>query len=293
MFFVIQKEKNNINSLDMENNIVLDLLKNSLIHKYTFMSLEDFYFKEVDENGNLLGKFLLGTDNFPNYLSDAIPIGTLEFVSTFLNIFHQISNLNPIEIPSILRTDEFLKRKYKIVEAKDLPREGNWFIKDVSKLKSFSTNGYGFQYLDLDKILKTPKEIETIKNKKSNYNSLLLDNTHLYQVSEKVEVLSEYRVYFINGKIINVSHYNGNPCLFPDISLIDKANLLYSTQKDYPKSYSLDVMITNRGTSIIEIHPFACVGLYSNLWGSSLLYAYRDGIDYYINWNTKLEKDNN
>ena len=292
MFFVIQKEKNNVMVMDVETNIVLGFLKNSMIHEYTVISLGDFFHNEVDATGEIIKTTLLKKSNFPKYFHNAIPIGTLEFVSTFLKIFYDVDNLNPIEIPKILRTKEFLKREYKIVESKDVPRTGNWFIKDVSKLKSFSSNlCENVEYLHLDYTFKSPQEIEDIKKNKPMDNSLYLDNTHLYQVSERVNILSEYRVYILDGKIINISHYNGNPCLFPDITLIQKANFLYSTQKDYPKSYSMDVMITNRGTSIIEIHPFACVGLYSTLWGNDLLYAYRDGIDYYVNWNTKLEKD--
>lgn len=77
-------------------------------------------------------------------------------------------------------------------------------------------------------------------------NSLRLNPNHLYQVSEVVDILSEYRVYIINGNIENIVHYNGDPTIFPDVKLIEEANLLYSKEKDYPKSYSMDVMVLQR-----------------------------------------------
>ena len=111
---------------------------------------------------------------------------------------------------------------------------------------------------------------------------------HLYQVSEILNVQSEYRVYIIDGEIENVCNYNGDPLVLPDVNFIKKANAIYSIQPDYPKSYTIDVMVSDKGTSIMEIHPFISVGLYSTLWGSNLLQAYIDGINYVRKYNTKI-----
>ncbi|MGU8989666.1 hypothetical protein ACV3V0_18445 [Clostridium perfringens] len=46
-------------------------------------------------------------------------------------------------------------------------------------------------------------------------------------------------------------------------------------------------MVTNKGTSIIEIHNFHSLGLYSTLFGDNLAYAYRDGIDFIIRNNSE------
>lgn len=283
MFFILQKEKN---ILDFEIVFVEDKLRqNKYTHEYTFYSKDDFYDKETKE--------LLNIKNYPNYIANGIPIGTIDFVGAWLSIFKNVKNMNPIEIPPILRKDEFLKRDYAIVTSDKLPKSGKYFIKDVSKLKSFSSLSYDdIRYLPLDEMLKSPMEIKDLRENKLN-TALYLDNTHLYQVSEKVNILSEYRVYIIDGEIQAISNYNGNPCILPDISLIQKANLLYSTQPNYPKSYTMDIMVNERGTSIIEIHPFTSIGLYNSLWGNNLLYAYRDGIDYYVNHNTKIETFSN
>lgn len=248
MFFLIQND-----ITDIEITMLLDILNHQkYIHEYELISI-----KEINNLSGLKYK-------------KAIPVGTINFVELWLDKFYSIEHITPIEIPQILRTEEFLKRKYQILDYDKLPREGYYFIKDASRLKVFSYTGN----IDI-----------FFENHSPGYfdNSIRLDKTHKYQLSEIVNIKSEYRIYFISGEIQNISNYDGDPKLFPDIKLIEKANLLYSTQKDYPKSYSMDIMITDKGTSIIEIHPFVSIGLYSTLWGANLIYAYRDGIDWIIN----------
>lgn len=263
MFFLLQKESAIQNSLDIEERILEEILHNQkYIHSYKTLSLND-----------------LQKDKEKYYLEykTAIPVGTIEFVSYWLKTFHNIENINPIEIPYFLRTEEFLKRDYHIVKAYDIPNFGHYFIKDASKLKQFSYSGE-MSYFMRDDIFEGPKTRFD--------SSLYLNENHFYQVSEVVNILSEYRVYIINGEIQSICNYNGDPCLFPDTKLIIKANNLYSLKEDYPKSYTIDIMITPKGTSIIEMHPFLSCGLYTTLWGDNLAYAYIDGINYVLNHNT-------
>lgn len=282
MLFLL--EIKNQKAIDVEDVIIENLLRNErYIHTYKKISIDDFYEIETDELGNIIEKRLYDKTHFPKEYEDAIPIGNIPFIDAWLKIFKGIDNQNPIEIPPILRTEEFLKRKYGIFKKEDIPTHGRYFIKDASQLKVFSFEGE-LEFFFYDGIWDKKEEGD---------NALHLDPTHLYQVSEIVNILSEYRVYIIGGEIQAIEHYNGNPTILPDVDLIKKANLLYSSQKDYPKSYSLDVMVTPRGTSIIEIHNFTSLGLYSTVWGSNLLYAYRDGIDYLIKHNTKQIESNN
>ena len=171
-----------------------------------------------------------------------------------------ISHIIPIEIPKCLRTEEFLKREYRVVPFEDIPR-GKYFVKDASRLKKYTFIG------DTEELF-TGREAGFV------------DRTHLFQVSEIKEILSEYRVYVIGGKIDSICHYNGRPDLFPDMGLIEKANRTYMAKPDYPGSLTIDVMVTKEGTSLIEFHPFVSCGLYSTLWGDNLLGAYIDGINY-------------
>lgn len=287
MFFILQKEENNWDtSSKIESMMIEDLLKRTkYTNEYMFMSLNEFYDFEIDDTFlSVKSKVLKNKNDFDEKLTNAIPVGTIEFVSTWLKIFKGIERENAIEIPPVLRTDEFLKRKYSIRKASDIPKSGRYFIKDATQLKVFSYSGE-LEYFLYDEMFE-PKKHDLD-------NSLRLDPTHLYQVSEIVNILAEYRVYIISGEIVSIEFYDGNPTKFPDIELIKKANLLYKTQSDYPNSYSLDVMVTPRGTAITEIHNFTSLGLYSTIWGTDLLYAYRDGIDYLLKHNTEQTEFSN
>lgn len=239
-------------ALEIEELIVREQLeKTKLIHEYKEIKINDL--DTIQEK-------------------DYIPIGTIQFVEKYLGI-HEA----PIEIPKYLQTEEFLKREYKIVKGKDLPRVGRYFVKNASKLKDFSVN------TDMQYFLS--EEMIDYKPTSKLDNTLCIKSTDNFVVSEEVNILSEYRVYVFNNEIIAISHYNGNPLLFPDTKLLEKVVMLISYHEKYLKSYTIDVMITEKGTSLIEIHNFTSVGFYTTLFGTDLLYAYRDGIDY-------LRKDN-
>lgn len=284
MHFLLEDDKND--KFNYELMLVEEKIRqNKYIHDFEKIDISIFYEYEEDSFGEIIKtNKLKNANDFPEIYKKSIPIGSINFVSTWLKVFYNIDKENPIEIPPILRTDEFLKRKYSIVTADKLPRTGRYFIKDVSKLKEFTYSG-DLEYFLFD---------EMFEPAKSPYDySLRINPDHLFQVSEIVNILSEYRVYIIDGKIENIANYNGDVTLFPDVELIKKANDLYSTQPDYPKSYSMDLMITPRGTAITEIHNYTSLGHYSTLFGDNLLYAYRDGIDYLLKHNTPITEFSN
>lgn len=284
MHFLLEDNKND--KFNYELMLVEEKIRrNEYIHDFEKIDISIFYEYEEDSFGEIIKtNKLKNANDFPEIYKKSIPIGSINFVSTWLKVFYNIDKENPIEIPPVLRTDEFLKRKYSIVTADKLPRTGRYFIKDVSKLKEFTYSG-DLEYFLFD---------EMFEPAKSPYDySLRINPDHLFQVSEIVNILSEYRVYIIDGKIENIANYNGDVTLFPDVELIKKANDLYSTQPDYPKSYSMDLMITPRGTAITEIHNYTSLGHYSTLFGDNLLYAYRDGIDYLLKHNTPITEFSN
>lgn len=259
MFFILQKEK----KLDLEPFIVQGILEqNRIMDEYIHYKKEDFS-PDVE---------------YPRYIKTAIPVGTIDFVESWLKTLHGIHHINPIEVPLSLRKEEFLKRNYSIVDKEKIPKTGHIFLKDVSRLKKFSG------------------EIECERFFASNIWShqeeahdaaLHLDPNHLYQVSEVVSILSEYRIYVMDNEIEAIANYNGDPCIFLDITLIRKMINIYSMQKDCPRAYTMDIAINERGTFLLEIHPWLSIGLYSSLWSRKLLYAYRYGIDYVLNFNTE------
>lgn len=253
--------QNSSTSLDVENKMIEDLLRK---YKYTF-------------------NYKVGPAYDLTYLADktSIPIGDIDFVTTCLNKVWGIEKENPIEVPEYLRTDEFLKRDYKLVTWNKIPRSGKFFLKDVSLLKKFG-DIVDATYIDIDELFNyVPKnELDS---------TLVLDKSHLFQISTPYYIQSEYRVYVLGGEIEHISCYNGDCTVLPDIELIKKAVNLINYNEKWLRSYTIDVMVGKQGTAIIEVHNFASVGLYSTLWGISLIYAYRDGIDYLLNDNKALK----
>lgn len=258
--YLLQLDNDN-NGLDLEYVMIKELLKkNKYLHDYkaiTTSSISDVAAKED------------------------IPIGNIPFVTKWLQEMYSIETENPIEIPKYLRTEEFLKRNYKITTWDKIPKSGTFFLKDVSELKSFGEI-INAEYTDIDNLF------NYVPQHKFDC-SLVLNKNHLFQVSSIFNILSEYRVYVISGKIETISNYNGDPTILPDITLIKKAVDLINYNEKWLKSYTLDIMVGKEGTAIIEVHNFTSVGLYNTLWGDNLLYAYRQGIDYLVNDNRKIE----
>lgn len=253
--FLLQNDKD---TLEIEEIIVKDLLKRN---KYTHYYMESSLNKIDDLDCN-----------------SYIPVGTIEFVTKYLNKFGYCSHEVPIEIPKYLQTDEFLKRDYSICKWDKIPRQGEFFLKDISKLKKYGsiTNA---TYTDID-------ELFNYKPKSDFDATLVLDKNHLYQVSSILPIKTEYRVYVIGHEIIAITPYEGSPLNLPDTKLLQKAVGLIQLNEKWLQSYTIDIAVGNFGTAILEIHNFTSVGLYHALWGSELLYAYVDGINYLKNDNT-------
>ena len=199
-------------------------------------------------------------------IKQVVPMGSIAFTNLFFKLAYNIEKMNPVEIPPCLRDTKFLGRQYSIVDAKDVPEQGYYFVKDASSFKAMSYMGH-----------------------LQNFNREELVDSNPYVVSEVLEVLAEYRVYFLRGEVYAIEYYNGNPLCFPDRNTIMNANMRYSREKDYPGSYTMDVMVTKDGTFLTEIHPvmFAC-GLYTTVLGTDFLNAYIDGLHYILNHNTPV-----
>ena len=210
-------------------------------------------------------------DNLPDSESKSIPIGTLQFVGKFLKKFYNIDNLNPIEVPKCLRKERYLKREYNIVSKDQLPEFGRYFIKYVSKLKEYTYIG------DIKDLSDTPSEFHPSKKE------------GLYQISNIIDILSEYRVFVYQDEIQAIQYYDGNCLIFPDSKMINEMVNVYSLDKDRPQAYTMDIAVNkDNETCILELHPFVSCGTYG-YDKKELLQMYRFGIDYYINVNKKIE----
>lgn len=252
--FVLQSDDT---SLKIEQDVILDLLKRErYLHTYEFCSLNEM-------------------ETYIN--AKAYPIGTIQFVSKFLKNNFGIEQEKPIEIPKYLQQEKYLKRNYEITTWDKVPRNKKIFLKDVSVLKEFG-NIIDPLYYDLD-------EIFNYKKKTKYDSSLVLDKTHLYQVSDIIPIQAEFRVYVLDNKIEGITCYEGDPLLYPDAKLLREINGLIQLNEKYLKSYTIDVATGTFGTALLEVHNFTSIGLYQIFWGSDLLYGYVDGINYLLKDN--------
>lgn len=237
------------------------ILKNELdkqhqIHDYMYLTMND------------LESPMLSCPALRNVsATNIIPVGSIEFVRQYLGLHYGIKELNPIEVPDVLKREEFLLRNYNILSIDGLPNSGRYFVKNVSKLKDFTYTG------DISHL---------------HQENRFFDNC-LYQVSEEVDIVSEYRCFVCNDEIISIVQYDGSPDVFPDVAALKKMVIMYMLDKDRPKAYTMDIaVIRDRGTALLEVHPFVSVGLYSYLFGSNLPYCYRYGLDYYKDINRPI-----
>lgn len=258
MNFWIQEKKSKHIDLDLA---LLMYELDSERHDYIMITEESINQLRVDK------------DNL-SYYKSIIPVGDLDFVQLVLSKFHDVHHMNPIEVPPVLRREIYLKRKYSIAPKEELPKRGYFFIKNASKLKDFSYTGM----------------IEHIHEAEESAYTIYFKDKNLYQVSEVVEIFSEYRVFVHNDKITAIHYYDGDSKIFPDIQIISSMIDVYKSDKQRPKAYTMDVAVAkNKGTLLLEIHPWVSVGLYGYMFEESLSYCYRDGFQYYVDINREIE----
>lgn len=203
----------------------------------------------------------------------AIPIGDLDFVKYYLRKSDGIQNLNPIEIPEILRNSHFIKREYQIIPGKDIPKTGKYFIKSAQTLKDFTYLG----------------NIENMHDTPGAYR-IKINPDELYVVSSVIEnIQAEYRVFVHRGKIVGIKQYDGD--LLTEITRQSIERLkqiveVLNIDTKMPKSYTIDIMAYRNDETgkldfeIIEVHTVVSIGLYG-FDSDKLLEMYIDGINYY------------
>lgn len=234
----------------LEERMLMDSLR--LYDSYTLCSLEEMEGSPV---------------------RDMVPVGSIEFVEKHLSLFHGIPHMSPMELPRCLRTDSFVSRQYRVCGFDGLPASGRWFIKRADRLKVFGR-------------LMEDHEVREIREDRS------FTKDGLYVVSSPVDIRSEWRAYISRGRVLAVTNYDGDPFAVPDKEIIYKA--MWAMEMDrkhvHPRSYTIDVAVLEDGrTELLEVHPFACVGLYTSLWGTELPVCYGDGYGWYRDANWAVE----
>jgi hypothetical protein len=194
-----------------------------IIVKYvnTLETQLDFYFKPIHKN--------------------YVPIGSVEFVSAFLQRFYDFTP-KPINVPKELYG--FANRNIVIGSERRFHslENGKWHIKSNDKIKGRC-------------------DIFLVEDN-NKWQQLPIVNGE-YQYSEYIDIESEWRAFVYKNELVGLSCYSGEFTKFPNV---DRIKAMIDAYKDVaPIAYTLDVGIGNESynTFVIEVHAFFSCGLYS------------------------------
>lgn len=190
-------------------------------HDFSFTLLESIRFQNWIRNDNSIEACFTDDITIP----DCIPIGDNAFVIKYLNDYYGLTP-KPKNIPIELIDKKWTGRNVINGTEKDIT--GRMFVKSNDKIKSFT------------EICDSAPEGN-------------------YQISDIIDITSEWRSFVYNGKMVGLQHYSGEFDVFPDVN---KIRSMINNYKSQPISYTLDVAISNNDTVIIEVHDFFSCGLY-------------------------------
>lgn len=200
---------------------LIQTINGKVKHDFSFTLLESIEFQNWLRNDKSFEVCFTDETTIPNY----IPIGSVEFVSKYINDYYGITP-KPKNIPLELIGKNWTGRTVINGTEKDII--GEKFVKSNDKIKSFT------------EICKTAPEGN-------------------YQISDLIDIESEWRAFVYEGKLVGLQNYSGEFDIFPNV---DKIKSMINAYKTQPVAFTLDVAISNNDTVIIEVHDFFSCGLY-------------------------------
>lgn len=200
---------------------LIQTINGQVKHDFSFTLLESINFQNWLRDDNSME--VVFTDSLIPI--NGVPIGSVEFVSGYL---HENYNLTPkpINIPIELIDVEWTGRNVINGTEKDIV--GEKFVKSNDKIKSFT-------------------EICEIAPKGN------------YQISDLIDIDSEWRAFVYNEELVGLQNYSGRFDIFPDV---EKIRDMIKAYKGQSVSFTLDVGIVVGNTVVIEVHDFFSCGLY-------------------------------
>lgn len=170
-----------------------------------------------------------------------IPVGSVEFVSAYLRKFYpdSVEALKPLNVPEEL----FQYAGRTIVN-----------VRDADDMKAFANGGLLYR-----------KSLDIIKDTANGpFQPKHASECIGFQVSEPVDIQSEWRVFVFHNQIQHIANYSGDCLQFPGRFEINRMVEAYKGSS--PAAYTLDVGVgINRmhpHTFVIEVHRFFACGLY-------------------------------
>jgi hypothetical protein len=200
---------------------LIQTINGKIKHDFSFTLLESIEFQNWLRNDKSFEACFTDEPTMPNY----IPIGSVEFVSKYITDYYGITP-KPKNIPLELIGKNWAGRTVINGTEKDIV--GEKFVKSNDRIKSFT------------EFCKTAPEGN-------------------YQISDLIDIESEWRAFVFEGKLVGLQNYSGEFDVFPNV---DKIKAMINAYKTQPIAFTLDVAISNNDTVIIEVHDFFSCGLY-------------------------------
>lgn len=210
---------------------LIQTINKKVTHDFSFTLIESCRYHNWLSKTNNIKIVFTDEKTKPNY----IPIGSVEFVRNYLKTYHDIE-LKPINVPEELLPFQYSGRYIFNGTENDITDEKFVKSNDVIKLKRGDGGLFSGIY-SKDDVLPKGK----------------------YQISDIIEIESEWRSFVYQNKLVGLQNYGGDFTKFPNISKIEK---LISAYASAPIAYTLDVGVTGDMTYVIECHQFVSVGFY-------------------------------
>jgi hypothetical protein len=256
---------------------LIQKIDNKVVHDFSFTLLESIRYQKWFQNDPkaVSVKYVNCKANdgvwfFSPFHEHYVPVGSVEFVTSWFKRFYD-NTLTPINIPDELNEPFYTKRPVingNHMDIEDL-LHGKWFAKSATKFKGFA-------------------EMLTIDDN----HSWGIPAGH-YQISEYIEIESEWRAFVYQSKLVGLHNYSGDYTMFPDIRTI--LHMVHN-YKDAPVAYTLDVGVKPtlevdgsffNETFIIEVHDFFSCGLYGFADHKKLPYMFQRWHNEYLKKLTK------
>lgn len=194
-----------------------------------------YQIKPITKEDVICGKYDIGVSN-----------GNI-FVGSYGSVITQLKNID--KLPEVIDfPNELIGKHIKDVEVRRLKEVLDQFSKDEKPIFIKPKNS---TKLFTGCVLRTTNQFSYF----DQYGDIEVWTRPVIE-----NLISEYRVFVMNGEIIYSSNYCGSYTVIPDFGYV---NDIIKDYKNSPKAYTIDIGITNTGINhIIEINDFWAIGAY-------------------------------
>jgi hypothetical protein len=205
--------------------LLIESEKGRPLHDFGFAIMKAAEFQNWFQNEKV---YSVALSPVPRARDSYVPVGSIEFVFKYLTgLGYDVSKYRPLNIPRFLAN--YVKR-------------GIYYVDDLS--------GHTGSYF--------VKSCELIKDEKNGFMNLPVEKTGNFVITSETEILSEWRCFVHNNKLVGIRNYSGDEFLLPEKNYIE--DIIHDCNFDF--DYTIDVTITPQGTDLVELHHFFSCGLY-------------------------------